>query len=1113
MNTLLLETLKKDFGAKLFDPFTNKLIWNGIDHSTKEWLEIDKGNERIYFEKQPNAESDEEHNMYDVLTVGDSIADLEDEYGWKNFPLQAVKDGRAFVFDSYDNPDEKIDRFIIEKYNLKSEQEIRELLETPVEHLDFGKSEIIHIRKLLKSEGINTLGDLISINPHEYLNDERFNFSETLVSDIIESIRKTGIDYGAEFAAEIQFQHETEYIETYKECISDSIIDPAEKIKLKELQEELKLSDDVVQKITKDYRELYNIEKPTEAVLLEPDNSKAAHDLMFEFNYNKFAIAEQMKDKNGNIPNLPEMSDEAASAVIDILDACEYSLYLDSYNSKFWIEDRQNNTFDEVDFPYILNKSRNITFEWANDNTIGEPRSTEREYYKLLNAFFPEDSILIPIDVRYQFELPANIATDYDNIGRNAIERIYGCINSAIKWPNELIKNDTKYVYNPEPNMQYDFTFRHYTNVDSDAEYSKLNYEAIADENKFYLEQLFKEEFGKDIVTFKSVTSSRPVEFHTDRNRLVQVDDWHIEFFKDSPEEYSKHLDLKTLAFVHSSVADEVRSFIEQKNEFLEILENNPVLKKFVDEKWQEIDSKNLAAKEQNQSQTEDKFGKSENPFSVPYVSNWEKIIEYVKEKNSNSELSFGEWENIKSVVYDVCEAIEENSTLLLKGSIFSIEEDKGIIKDYITENLFNRQWSENVPIVTNTNPYSLTADISEALSDVYNIKFPDSNEHFYIQPETSKKFKTFENIPQWAAQYMLFGVEVVDGLNLTDEDIKQVENFMKQENISSVIDVSNNTYFSSNPEFGLASDCVDINVSLNEPSIQRKSKSSSGLSYEDWNEMLDDNQKGEEIIEKLAQKEPEDYKPVTLLCYDNMPQAGMKTEAGFEAFVNSIRPKLEEQNPGNQFNLDKIFAQYHDSIVEAKKDKTEFLLCECFSKDGTSKYFKLFKVGYDEGNVARTVEEIKLSERAERSDAIKAICKEYLPFDIIKQKSDINTAIQTCIDKGFKITTSKNLNVTNHLLEIDCEKRKQMEEVLLQTYLEKVKEKCNLNYELENILCTSGNELKHFNKTEKEMLQRAFENHGLLNQKTLENFLKKKVNPPEHKFEHKRDIEIERSY
>lgn len=90
----------------------DELKWNSINYTTKNWIEI----ENTYYEYEETR---------GFLSIGDSLTDLEEEYGENNFPEKAVEDGKLKIFDVYAND---VEDYLREKYNLKDSEEINEIL-------------------------------------------------------------------------------------------------------------------------------------------------------------------------------------------------------------------------------------------------------------------------------------------------------------------------------------------------------------------------------------------------------------------------------------------------------------------------------------------------------------------------------------------------------------------------------------------------------------------------------------------------------------------------------------------------------------------------------------------------------------------------------------------------------------------------------------------------------------------------------------------------------------------------------------------------------------------------------------------------------------------------
>ncbi len=88
----------------------DELKWNSIDYTTKNWIEI----ENTYYEYEETR---------GFLSIGDSLTDLEKEYGENNFPEKAVEDGRLLIDEQ-----SKLEEYIIKRHALKCFSDVEELL-------------------------------------------------------------------------------------------------------------------------------------------------------------------------------------------------------------------------------------------------------------------------------------------------------------------------------------------------------------------------------------------------------------------------------------------------------------------------------------------------------------------------------------------------------------------------------------------------------------------------------------------------------------------------------------------------------------------------------------------------------------------------------------------------------------------------------------------------------------------------------------------------------------------------------------------------------------------------------------------------------------------------
>ncbi|MBE6361248.1 MAG: hypothetical protein E7059_07350, partial [Treponema bryantii] len=135
------ETLYKFYQTeKYFN--TDEFLFNNIDYTTKNWVEIDN----TYYEFE------ETQNM---LSIGDSIVDLEDIYGENHFPDEAITDGKIKIFDS----DSSCIDYLCEKHNLKDFEEVQDIL---MRDFDYPTKEVVEkVLPDFDNEQIKLLADII----------------------------------------------------------------------------------------------------------------------------------------------------------------------------------------------------------------------------------------------------------------------------------------------------------------------------------------------------------------------------------------------------------------------------------------------------------------------------------------------------------------------------------------------------------------------------------------------------------------------------------------------------------------------------------------------------------------------------------------------------------------------------------------------------------------------------------------------------------------------------------------------------------------------------------------------------------------------------------------
>ena len=126
----IFESLKKQFHSDLFDEEGN-LKWNSIDYTLKNWLQVGD----TYFEIAQNHYRNEAGRMCHILTIGDSVSDLEDEYGEKYFPEEAVGDGKTLLLIHTTIRIQKFRILSVKNTTLKQKKRFRNFLIHPLKSL------------------------------------------------------------------------------------------------------------------------------------------------------------------------------------------------------------------------------------------------------------------------------------------------------------------------------------------------------------------------------------------------------------------------------------------------------------------------------------------------------------------------------------------------------------------------------------------------------------------------------------------------------------------------------------------------------------------------------------------------------------------------------------------------------------------------------------------------------------------------------------------------------------------------------------------------------------------------------------------------------------------
>ncbi len=569
MSENLFNTLKDKFIQKAEKDYS-LLRWNPIDYSTKSYLEFKNKNEEITYLEKNDAPYQ--------LGVGDSIKDLRDEYGDDNFPAGAIKDGRLIEFEG----EAELDDYIRNTFGLKTEEdienEINNLLQTPIENLkySFSASSRDVFLRATEDKDIYTLEDLLNKTPEELSNIVGSKNAESA----IQSVNELGIEYGKDFLEEQMNKSREEYMTTFRKFISDNEIDPYELHQLEDLQEELGLSDSEVKSMTGEYIEARyrNTDiKPVIAKRLVCDNAEDIHLFAECFNEHKTELMKELTEENPQkpAPYLNDMDEKVAEIVLESLDIDGgWTVYADFDHKKFWRKDKYNEEFEEVSQNHLVNMADDIVHSWHRDKTT----VSENKMVEDMEAFY-ESQILVPVDIKYAFTLPKEI------IAKDSAQESLDVITGLFTTESFLIDSDIK---DSSKGLDVSFEIRHYIVCSPDTNYDNLNFAEIDYNMQYLAGKSLNDHFGlEQKILFSDLSSHIPEKFYDERNRrIATINTDTIREFAQSPEEFSRSLDLKTLSVAGSSVWKETERFMQAKNQFLSVLEKNPLLRFYVQNKW-----------------------------------------------------------------------------------------------------------------------------------------------------------------------------------------------------------------------------------------------------------------------------------------------------------------------------------------------------------------------------------------------------------------------------------------------------------------------------------------------------------------------------------------------
>ncbi len=304
--------------------------------------------------------------------------------------------------------------------------------------------------------------------------------------------------------------------------------------------------------------------------------------------------------------------------------------------------------------------------------------------------------------------------------------------------------------------------------------------------------------------------------------------------------------------------------------------------------------------------------------------------IEHPKVKDIYEELSKTwtrldkeETKQLKEVINDICEAVEENGSLNVNGSPYDVSEDAGYIRDYIVEQLFNGKGSGTLKHVGDS--IAFCNDFAQIVDDAYSdteFKLKQPEEHFWISPEDkTSECITMEAVPEWAVQYMEFGYEAFDlsDFKPTEEEIEMLENWKKANNIGSLDQISQSSYFSSHPAFGEPGTVYDCTFHKNDYNYDQEVT---------INELVDSKNTYDAADKDIA-KTPEDAKDLFVKLTNNMlslqpvknPVQAMSyvLESFSEDTKNLLNQYFEENDYTTERGFDIFFDKNFRDYIEYK--------------------------------------------------------------------------------------------------------------------------------------------------------------------------------------------------
>jgi hypothetical protein len=577
MDEKLFNSLKDKFVRKAKKDYA-LLSWNGIDYTTRSWVEVKDKDGRINYLEKNDAPFQ--------LAVETSIPDLWDEYGDNNFPAGAIKDGRLIEFEG----ETELDDYVRNTFGAKTEEdienEINDLLQTPLENLKYSFSESSRkvFLKSVEDKDLYTLGDLLDKTPEEL---SEIAGSKN-VACAIQAVNELGIEYGEDFLESQMNKSREEYMAAFRKFISDNEIDPYELHQLEELKEKLGLSDSEVKSMTGEYiKERYKntILTPVVAKRLTPDNPEDIHRFAECFNEHKAELMEKIAEENTEkpAPYLNDMNERIASIVLESLEFDDsWTVYADFDHNKFWREDKYSEECEEVSQNHLVDMADDIIHSWHRDETT----ISENKIVEDMESFY-DRQILVPVDIKYNFTLPKEVITDASTglYNPEAAQESLDVITDLFSTDSELIDDFTQVT---GKGLDVSFEIRHNLVCSPDTNYDNINFSEINNNMQYLTGKALNDHFGvEQKILFSDLLSHIPEKFYDEHGRrIATVNKEIIDVFAQSSEEYSRSLSLENLREAGTSVWKETERFEQEKNQFLSVLEKNPLLKSYVQDKW-----------------------------------------------------------------------------------------------------------------------------------------------------------------------------------------------------------------------------------------------------------------------------------------------------------------------------------------------------------------------------------------------------------------------------------------------------------------------------------------------------------------------------------------------